>query len=278
MRCLFQRMWHSSVRFEEDAGEHFLVEVAYCGTDGEACARLLVEPATLLIREAVWEKYRAPEERVPSITKIPALAGVEAYFNSGDALREALAPLGDPCARELFAEAVRGVIQAETFLFKERGFSSPEAYQDNWDRLYVNSCRYYSNLDRVTRGWFEHIGYSHRRGNLFNRMKSQILYLQDNSNSYLLAGNLADSFHNASVELELEMDGKTVKSSKGELLRAPDSVCREASALMNALTGENFENLSKKDIARLLGGGNGCVHLIDLVSDARETIRLSKLF
>jgi hypothetical protein len=254
--------------------QELLVEVTYCGTDREACARLVVDPVTFTVSEAAWEKYRAPEEAGCKALSLPQLAGIEAYFNSGAALREALAPLQDACANGLFAEAVRGVIQAETFLFKERGFSTPEAYEDNWNTLYVNSCRYYSNLERVTQGWYEHVGYSSRGGSLFNRMKTQVLYLK--GNSYLLTGHLNDSFHGVSVELELEKDKLMVKSARGDLLRAPDRVCGEAAGLMKELKGKNLGGIKKKDIALLLGGGNGCVHLIDLVSDGLETLELGE--
>lgn len=272
MRCLFQRHWHSFVRLEEHEEKKLIAEIAYCGTDREACARMVVDPKTLIIKEAVWEKYRTPGETGWKIINLPQLVGIEAYFNSGKALREALAPLQDPFANNLFIESVRGIIQAETFIFTERGFSSPEAYQDYWDTFYVNSCHYFSNLERVTQGWFEHIGYSNRNGNLFNRMKTQTLYLKEDS--YLLAGHLNDSFHSVCIELELGKDGHTVKKAQGELLRAPDLVCREASELMVELTGKKLDGLNKKEFALLLGGGNGCVHLIDLVSDALETLKL----
>jgi hypothetical protein len=275
LRCLFQRNWHSSVRFDEGQGEQeLLVEVTYCGTDREACARLLIDPLTLIVKDAYLEKYRTPGESGCQVLKIPQLSGMEAYFKAGTVLREALAPLQDSYAHSLFAEAVRGVIQAETFLFKERGFASTDAYQDYWDKIYVNTCHYFSNLDRVTQGWYDHIGYSERRGNLFNRIKTQYLYL--NGDSYLLTGNMTDSFHGVSVELELEKDKYKVKSARGELVRAPDPVCAEAVDLMAGLAGKELAGLKKKDIAQRMGGGNGCIHLIDLVFDGLETLELAQ--
>jgi len=271
LRCLFQRFWHSFVRWEEEK-KNLLAEIAYCGTDREACARMLVDPKTLLIKEATWEKYRTPGETGWEILTLPQLVGLEAYFNSGKELRDALSVLQDPLATFLFLEAVRGIIQAETFIFTERGFSSPESYQDYWDNFYINSCRYFSNLERVTQGWFEHIGYSDRRGNIYNRMKAHTLYLK--GGSYLLLAHLNDSFHSVCVELEVEKETHTVKKAQGELLRTPDSVCREVAELMSSLRGKKVKGLNKKEIASLLGGGNGCIHLIDLVSDALETLSL----
>lgn len=269
MQCLFQRHWHSSARLE---GKNLLVEVTYCGTDREVCARLSADPATLAIKEATWEKYRTPEEKGWQLLNLPELVGIEAYFNSGKILRETLAPLGDSYAYSLFAEAVRAIIQAETFIFTERGYASAETYMDFWDKFYADSCRYYKYLERVTQGWFEHVGYDDRRGNLFNRMKASVLYQKENN--YLLIGHLNDSFHSVAVELVLGKDNLTIEKARGDLLRVPDHVCGEAETFMEALPGKNLTEAKKKDIALLLGGGEGCIHLIDLVYDGLQTLEL----
>ena len=272
MHCVFQRHWHSSVRLEE---QKLLAEAAYCGTDREVCARLIVDPKTFIIEKADWEKYRTPKEKGWKLTNLPQLEGIEAYFNSGKAIREALAPLGEPYVYDLVAEAVRAIIQGETFIFKKRGYPSKEDYQGFWGTFYADSCRYFSNLKALTKGWFEHIGYDDRRGSLFNRMKSVTLYLDENS--YLLIGHLNDSFHSISTELRLEKDKLNVISAKGDLLRVPDQVCAEAESFMKNLEGKSLTGAKKKEIALLLGGGDGCIHLIDLVYDGLHILELLPL-
>lgn len=270
MQCIFQRNLHSSVRMEE---HNLLSEVTYCGTDREVCARLMINPKTLNVLKAVWEIYRTPDEAGYKALDIPGMVGMEAYFGSGGNLRKALQPLQDPFAGELFAEAVRGIIQAETFLLKERGYT-PESYERYWTDFYKDTCCFFSNLDRVSLGWYEYIGYSTRGGSLFNRMKSQILSLHEGS--YYLSGHINDSFHGIAVDLELERGTRRVKSARGSLLRAPDSVCKEAAVYMKQLEGKLLSGLSKKDIAHLLGASNSCVHMVDLVFDGQETLALSK--
>jgi hypothetical protein len=273
LQCIFQRNWHSFVRMEDE--QSLLSEVTYCGTDREVCARLIINPNTFIVKKAVWEVYRTPEEAGFRTLDIPGMVGIEAYFGSGGNLRKALQPLQDSFAGELFAEAVRAIIQAETFLLNERGFT-PESYEQFWIDFYKDTCCFFSNLDRVSLGWYEYIGYCTRGGSLFNRMKSQILTLHDNS--YFLSGHLNDSFHGIAIDLELEKDTRCVKNARGSLLRIPDPVCKEAEGFMRQLEGKTLAGLKKKEIAHLLGASNACVHMIDLVFDGQETLTLSEDF
>ena len=91
----------------------------------------------------------------------------------------------------------------------------------------------------------------------------------------MLTGNMTDSFHGVSVELELKRTSIRLKVP-GELVRAPDPVCAEAVDLMAGLAGKELAGLKKKDIAQRMGGGNGCIHLIDLVFDGLETLELAQ--
>ncbi len=266
MSCIYQRVWHTTVRFVDDTLE---VETTYCGTDKELCAKMEVDPNTFEVRQAWWEIYRAPGFNRPEITKIKALQGMKAYFGCGEDLNRALNPLNMPEARGLFAEGVRGVVQSETFLWKRRGYSSYKEYEDFWYELYDNECRYYSNTDRVTGSWYDHVGYPVRSGVLFNRFKSQALYLA--GDRYRLNGHFVDSFHSVALEMELEKEKGTVLKAGGEILRAPDPVCKEASTFMKELEQRELPGLGKKDIATYLGAENGCVHLIDLAADGAKT-------
>lgn len=269
MRCLFQRNWHLLVREDK---EKLLSEVTYCGSDGERCARLYIDPASFSVFDAQWEVYRTAEGVVNNTFAVPQLHGMEAYFNIGPALREVLAPLQDNYAVSLFADAVRAVIQAETFLYRERGFPTTDAYMEYWDKAYLNSCRYYSNLNRVTGHWYEYIGGDQRAGNLFNRMKSQYLYRTEAG--YRLSGHLNDSFHALVSELELAADGSTVIKAESELLRVPDVVCQESAQNMQKLEGISLRGLAKREIALLLGAEEGCIHLFEMIFDGMGTLEL----
>jgi len=86
-------------------------------------------------------------------------------------------------------------------------------------------------------------------------------------------GVFSDSFHEMNVRLELGEDG-IVKECAGNFLRAPDRVCFENAASLGRLPGAAFTNLSKKQIAGIIGGPAGCDHLVDLVNDLARVLEI----
>ena len=262
MKNIFQRNWCTEVR--RSSNGLLNAKTSYVETYREAVAHLIVDVNSFVIQEALWEEQRSSKPIAARLLQVTPLCGSEAYFSSGPALKEAAAFLDDPLAVALFSETIKGIIQGETFLLNERGFTSEQDYEHKWRDFYSGSCRFFSNLDRVTKTWFDHVGESQREGNLFVRFKTQSLYALG-ENRYLLTGNLSDSFHEVNVRLKL--DRFIVEEADGILLRAPDLVCREAAALLANLHGIDLRRIPKKELASILGKGQGCVHVIDLVSD-----------
>lgn len=261
MRCVLQRNFHTSVRDEKS---QLLAETIYQDSSREVAARLFVDRKTFSIQEAGLERLGCDGVLVPE------LLGMVAYLGAGKELRQALAGIKDPLAAELFAETIRGIVQAETFLYRERGFSSAGEYGRHWNEKYLNSCRYYSNLGRVTRRWEEYDGHERRGGYLFLRSKTYLLY-QEAAGSYLVKGALNDSFHEMSIVMQF---AKQIVACSGNMLRVPDEVCCGAMEFLPCLHGmDSFPGLPKSVLAEMLGGGQGCIHLVDLVSDSWQTLR-----
>jgi len=262
---ILQRHWLTTVR--RDAPGAFLeARTVYCGTDCEVGAFLKVDPVSFTVIEATWENYSPPAANMD----IVGLRGVQAYFDCGPALKEALAGMGE-FPRSVFADTVRGVIQAETFLYTERGFASAVEYSNYWEKFYADSCRYYSNLHRVNRKWHEYAGHM-RTSNLFNRFKAQSVYRE--VNDYRVCSQLSDSFHELNVEIVLDRQ-LVVTECRGTLLRVPDPVCQEAAVFLDQMVSRPASAQSKKQIAGLLGRGDGCVHLIDMVYEALESVTIA---
>ncbi|MGI6119106.1 MAG: DUF2889 domain-containing protein [Desulfosporosinus sp.] len=270
MKNLFQRNWYTDVSRSDNG--MLRAETTYLDTYREAAAQLLVDVNSFIIKEALWTERRSLQTKKVRTRQITALHGAEAYLNSGPALKKAAAFLADSLTVSLFAEAIRGIVQAETFLLEERGYASEEDYDNAWADFYLGSCRYYSNLDRVTQSWYAHVGESKRDGNnLYVRFKTQSLFSLGEGR-YLLTGNFSDSFHEISISIKL--DKFTVEHASGVLPRTPDLVCKEAAQLLDNLQGINLHGLPKKEIATILGNGQGCIHLIDLVSDCAQLLEL----
>ncbi|SFF99804.1 Protein of unknown function [Desulfotomaculum arcticum] len=257
MPNILQRHWQTHVR--QVTGDVLEAQTIYCGTDGESGAMLTVEAGSFKIIDALLESYSPPAQ----VSRIDGLLGEEAYFNCGPVLKRAVGGLGE-LPRSLFAETVRGIIQAETFIWEKRGYASSAAYSDFWEKFYLGSCRYYSNLDKISQKWDEYVAYP-RSTNLFNRFKQQSVDFITGK-GYGINVKLSDSFHEMNLDLELDLQYKIVHAA-GSILRAPDLICFEATQLIENLEGQFITQLDKKQIAKLLGMGNGCVHLIDMVND-----------
>jgi hypothetical protein len=76
------------------------------------------------------------------------------------------------------------------------------------------------------------------------------------------------------MAISLGLDGNMqVIEARGQLMQAPDQVCREAGRHVQNLCGQVLTDLCKKDIARFLGAGTGCIHLIDLAGACADTCR-----
>jgi hypothetical protein len=194
---------------------------------------------------------------------VPELIGVEAYLEIGSALRQGVGTGKDGVPLELLSECVKAVIQSETFMLLDRGYASPEAYEEYWDEMYLNSCRYYSNLSRITGGYLAGGLTDYRRTLcLFNRIiDCRVSRLA--KGGFAATGGFCDSAHELSLFVEVDEAG-VVTCCAGNFLRAPDVVCRENKLHIAKLVGRKLAGVSKKDIGGQLGGGQGCVHLVDL--------------
>ncbi|MCL4439396.1 MAG: DUF2889 domain-containing protein [Firmicutes bacterium] len=261
MRSLRHRHWHTSVRIS--GPENITCVTTLLSTARECSASLLVNKKTFCIEMARWEVYRGPGG--PVSMNIEDLAGVEAYLGSGAALRRSLSGCGAAEALPLLAESVRGIIQAETFLFRERGFKDSQSYDEYWKTMYANSCRYYSNLDRVTTRWEEHIGGQERFGTLYNKFKA--VSVSEDGGILHAEASMSDSFHEVGIDARLDKKIGTLTTAHCRLLRGPDQVCFETAEFSSNLLGKRLAGLTKKEVAAALAGNNGCVHIIDTWHD-----------
>ncbi|MBT9172633.1 MAG: hypothetical protein DDT21_01019 [Syntrophomonadaceae bacterium] len=263
MQCLLQRIIQTRVSRSE--GGMIVAETAGMEKGVEQTVILSVEPDSFLVREARLETFVTPADE--AVIPLQQLRGVKAYLDGGSGLKSALKSLDRPVA-SLVAEAVRGVVQAETYLLKERGFNSSAEYSNYWENMYAGSCRYYSNLERILHHWDEYAGSRERRNQLFLRSKTYLLYGLG-PNHYLTIGSLVDTFHELNVRLET--NNAVIGLAEADFLRVPDPVCAEAASFLANLAGTDLRHLRKKDLAHFLGGGQGCIHLIDIIDDCIDT-------
>lgn len=271
MTVLYQNNLFTTVNRINDT--ELAAQVVLLGTGYEATAYLSAKAANFEIIEARWDVYRSPGGVANGSRSVPELTGVEAYLNAGKGLLAVTREHGE-LPKNLLAEGIRGIIQAETYLYKERGFASTEAYEASWKSHYAGSCRLYSNQERITRTWYEHVTNRAWGACLFNRSKNAIVRRLANSD-WQVAGGFTDSFHEIGVELVLR-EGR-VTACSGNFLRVPDPVCRETITFLDTLVGQPVAELTKQKLGKTAGGGQGCSHLVDLLDHVIGAIKGARL-
>ncbi len=257
--CYFTTV--NRIRKEELSSKTFFLK-----TDFEATVDLVVDIKSFKIKEAKWEINRAEDSSKLGKGTLQELAGKEAYFNGGRSVRKVIGTGDDETLKGLFLECIRGFIQAETYIFKERGYKNKQAYYDYWKTEQIDSCRYFSHLDREVCTWFEYVGDYIRKNNLFNRNK-QYTIIEDGAGMIQATGNLIDSYHEMNAEFSFSKKSKIIEKCYIKMPRVPGPVCSEISEKAPELVGIHLDSVVKKNIAEIIGGSEGCFHLVNIVYD-----------
>jgi len=243
-------------------------ECTLLSNDIEAVAWINADVPTLHIQRADWALYRSLDSN-PGVFQLSELIGVKAYITGGPALKQRLGAPGQELPRELIAECFRGILQAETFFFMERGFQSARQYDERCEQYSLGSCRYYSHLDQTEKHWTEWVETTERSHNLFNRSKT--VTIQQEQSDFIITSTFLDSFHHLSIAMELNEEG-VVQKANGDYLSAPDKICHANTEHLPRFIGQKLAAMTKKEIAALAGGAEGCNHLVDLIYEAAQAM------
>jgi len=247
-----------------------LGETFYLDTQNEFSIHALVEPKRFKIIKATVEICRTPKG-VDFCRKreLPEMAGADAAFGAGEALRKV--HWQSKLEQNLFAENTKSLFQSLVPILTENGMG--HLIDDYMHKNFVNSCRFYSNLDRVKMNWADHTKNQKRFGNYFSRHQSYTVFSPADFPEILnLTGMFSDSFHELS--LVLKINGKRlVAEARAQMLRGPDDVCYEVPLeSVNIIGKELSPDLPKKEIASFLGGENGCMHLTDMAYNLGQAL------
>ncbi|NMA52498.1 MAG: DUF2889 domain-containing protein [Peptococcaceae bacterium] len=262
MNLIYQKQWFTTVKRIND--QELLAEATVLDTEQEATGQLKVDSSSFEIKDAVWEVFRSRGGKFNGRQNVTGLKGAVAYFGVGPSMRRELGGIAGGLVRELLNECVKGIIQSETFLFRERGFASLKEYGEYWRKAHASDCRYQSNMFRAARKWEDYVaGFEHNL-NLFNRFKSCMIYKEHNS--LIATCGFSDSYHELGISCTLDVNGY-VKECSGSFLRAPDQVCFECAQLPAGLQGNVITDCTTKQFVEIMGGPQGCDHLVDLTKD-----------
>jgi hypothetical protein len=231
----------------------------------EASAQLAVGIHDYLIHEAEWEISKAKDAELLGRGFLADAIGVMSITGLGSVLVSLTPANGGAPIKPLFFECVKGLMQAETYLFKERGYPDEAAYEAYWMDKESNGCRFYTHPTQDTSGWFEHIGPYHRTQNLFNRCKNY--QLSSHGGELTLNGTFQDSYHEMAGEIRFDKGTGTILECSLTMFRAPGDSCRETTVHGQTFVGKNIYALTRKQVISMVGGPQGCYHLTDLLAD-----------
>jgi hypothetical protein len=101
----------------------------------------------------------------------------------------------------------------------------------------------------------------------YKKEKSSEIH-EEGEGVFRLVGTLRDHIHDITVELSAIYPQGTILSARADIQLAPyGDICSETERLMESLVGLKIEPGLNRDVARLLGGPQGCTHLVDMVMD-----------
>ncbi len=238
----------------------------------EAEARLSADIETFIIDEADWEVHKAPSNIPLGCYSIEEMRGKSGYIEGKKELNILLNRKEGEMLKYMLNQCINGLIQAETYLYKQRGFADEEEYDAYWDKIEKNGCRMYTHKSTEDVEWSQYAAPLTRCHNLFNRFKSsKFIYY---GGKYMFAyGNLTDSFHR--IDISIEFNGATgiITDCEIEFSRAPGQACFSNNLHRKKLIGRNLKELTKKEVIHLLGKSEGCYHLVEVVTDILRTAK-----
>ena len=248
--------------------EELISQAMFLSTRYDCSATICATKKDLKLTQAYYFIHRCPDMSKRGETTIPELVGLER--SDGIKAVKALKDFGDDGkVKELLLECIRGLLQADTYLFDVFGFKTREEYQIQWQEDRPNYCRaYWKELPPIEE-WGIHIGaYDHHRTeNYYTKYKNYVI-LQKNETEAMISGTYNDSFHEMYGELTYDLSIRNINFFDVITCRAPHALCYELShTASESFIGKPIDSFSKREIGKILGGAPGCFHVVDVVYD-----------
>lgn len=94
-------------------------------------------------------------------------------------------------------------------------------------------------------------------------------YVHDyNGKELIILSQLSDFAHIFEVKLKIDLKSKKIIEAYGNYHKTPYRVCNDTLHLVSKLEGLTVKAGVLKEIAQILSGKKGCVHLFELVENA----------
>lgn len=259
-------------------GDRIVSQTVYLDGQRELVGIMQADVRTLEIKDAWWEVLKAPEDApekgLEGVHPVCFPEGTTGDVKGKKALSLFLTQPAGKRIKYLMNQCINGMIQAESYIYKERGFPDKESYNLFWDEAEKDGCRMYSNPAPSDLRWMDYIPQHRRTGILFNRIKN--LQIAGEGRRWICCGFFSDSYHQLNVEISCKKEDGTVTACDVEYFRAPGAACFDNRVHGIRLEGKNLYTISKKELVDLFGRSQGCYHLVELTADLAEQIQAAR--
>jgi len=305
MKIIKQGSWMNTIR---RAGEgQFETTATFLSSDFEGSINLLCRSSDFEILDAKWAIFRAKDKERRGEGTAHMLIGESAFVNDKrnsvkilpdysrcvdylvppggwmgqefhkseilDQPPEEVSPEWENI-RELYLEAMRGALQGENFLMEERGIKDLEQYERDWLAT-SPACRPYNLRMPEVHEWPEYIGSTHeyRLYDMYNKYL-QATFWDNEDGTATGVGGYHDSFHEMNAKITYRLSDGVITDIDVTMVRVPFETCWDINgSFAESLVGMSVNEISKRDVGKVLGGRLGCFHMVDAVIDMINLVK-----
>ncbi len=96
--------------------------------------------------------------------------------------------------------------------------------------------------------------------------------LENSEDTVMARGSILDQVHNIAIELIIDINSLEITNAEAQMVKFPFKECKPALGNIKDLVGLKLTAGISQQIAKMVGGKNGCIHLSEV---AVETVRLA---
>ena len=253
----------------------YSAECSYLGTHYECSVVFYIDARRMETVRASYAVHRTPKNDNLIEGDIPELVGQTCTFAANKIIKGLPDYDGNGFIKELLLENLRGINQAEMYMLEEMGIDGPIEYEKKWLNEKVNYCRPYTGRMPGLYDWPHYVNsLNHfRKQNLYNKYKQ---YTIISSGGDVVTANTTyqDSFHEMHAQLSYSLTTREITDFDMTMQRWPFAACFEMDHMAAGLfIGKNIDDLTKREVGALIGGSEGCFHLVDIVADVAKAAR-----
>lgn len=237
----------------------------YLDRNQEIRGYIQADTESYTIQDAWCETVRSREAGKTGIVSLDFMRGMNAHIDGKREAAVTLKSLYDPEIRYLMDQCFNGLIQAESYIYRERGFRSREQYNRYWDVLEKNGCRMYSHPSAEDLRWMDYIPQYDRKHMLFSRFKN--FEIERSGDLCRGRGRFIDSFHELYVQADHDCRSDLLENCEISYARAPGAACFSNASHVEKLEGMRLSELTGRNIVDMFGRSEGCYHLVEILKD-----------